>query len=414
MVSHADVVVVGGGASGMMAALTAAERGRSVLLLERMDQPGRKLRITGKGRCNLTNTAPLRDFLMHVGSDSRFLRNAFGRFFNEELMQFFEQRGVPLTVERGLRVFPSSGKAQDIFMALILDLEAHSNVTIRKGCRVKRILTAESGACGVELENGEQIAAHSVVMATGGRSYPLTGSTGDGYAMLREVGHTIVPTVPSLVPLIIDENLPSETVGFTLKNATLRLCDASGHKLYEGFGELSFEEDALCGPLVLSASRVVSRLLHTGQTLTAHIDMKPAIEDKTLDKRLINDLNANGNRLLGDALRLWMPAEMVPLFKQQLKLDYTKKLHQVSGVERRRLLQTLKDSTFTVTATRGYEEAIVTQGGVALSEVEPKSMRSRKLSSLYIIGELLDLDADPGGYNLQIAFSTGFVAGQNC
>lgn len=413
-----DVIVVGAGAAGLMAATVAAEHGRQVVLLEKMDQPGRKLRITGKGRCNLTNTSPLKDFLTHVGSDARFLRNSFARFFNSELMQFFEQRGVPLTVERGNRVFPSSNKALDIFLALVQWLEKSPNVEIRKNCSVKSLIIVdeEDGRKrigGVRLLNGSTVFAPKVIVATGGMSYPTTGSTGAGYQLAKEAGHTVIDTVPSLVPLVCEEKLPEELATFTLKNVRLWIAPREGKKLYDGFGELSFTDDGIGGPLALSASRLVSRRLQNGEKLVAHIDFKPAIETDELDRRLINDLNSNGTRIFNDALRLWLPAEVIPLALRSMHIEYYKRLNQINAAERKRLLNFLKDCRLTLVATRDYTEAIVTQGGVCLKEINPKTMESKLVSGLYFAGEVLDLDGDTGGYNLQIAFSTGWAAGQS-
>ena len=401
-----DVIIVGAGAAGLMAAVVAAERGRNVLLLEKMDQAGRKLRITGKGRCNLTNTSPLRDTLTHIGPDSRWLRNAYGRFFNQELMDFFEQRGVALTVERGNRVYPASGKSLDIFLALIGDLEQRANVTIRKNTTVKKIESFEGQATAVILQNGERIACRHIVLATGGLSYPTTGSTGAGLRMAAELGHTVVEPVPALVALRCQEQIPDEMVGFQLKNVSLTVAGKNF------FGEMTFCNDGLTGPIVLSASRVASRPLHEGQPLVAHLDLKPALSPEQLDRRLQADLAAHGTRIFNDALRLWLPAELIPLALKQLHIEYYKRLHQITGDERRRLGRWLKDVPFTLTGTHDYNEAIITQGGVSVAEVNPKTMESKLIQGLYIVGELLDLDADTGGYNLQIAFSTGHAAGQ--
>jgi len=410
-----DVIVVGGGASGLMAAVTAAERGRNVLLLEKMDQAGRKLRITGKGRCNLTNMSPLRETLSHIGSDSRFLRNAYGRFFNQELMDFFTNRGVELVVERGNRVFPASGKSLDIFLALINDLERRDNVTIRKNCAVKRIETYQEGhfrrVTAVILQNGERIACPNIVLATGGMSYPTTGSTGAGYRIATDLGHTVKEPVPSLVAMNCSEALPSEMVGFVLKNVNLSIIDAEDRTLSSHFGEMSFTEDGIAGPIALSASRIASRPLHNGATLKARIDLKPALTAEQLDKRLIADLDQNGTRIFNDALRMWLPAELIPLALKSLHIEYYKRLNQINGEERRRLGKWLKAMELTLCGTHDFNEAIITQGGVNLDEVNPKTMESRLVQGLYIVGELLDLDADTGGYNLQIAFSTGHAAG---
>ena len=437
-----DVIIVGAGAAGLMAAVTAAERGRRVLLLEKMDQAGRKLRITGKGRCNLTNTNTLRDTLPHIGSDSRWIRNAYGRFFNRELMDFFEQRGVPLTVERGNRVYPASGKALDIFLALVNDLESRSNVTIRKNVTVKSI-KVENGMWKVESDasaSKEFSTLHSplstrIILATGGLSYPTTGSTGAGYRMARELGHTIVEPVPALVPLKCAEKIPDELVGFQLKNVQLSIFNSQSSIFHSPVGEMTFVADGLAGPLILSASRVASRVLHSPLSpaaplqgelsaglrglpnsalrtpLTAVLDLKPGLTAEQLDRKLQADLNANGTRIFNDALRLWLPAELIPLALKQLHIEYYKRLNQINGEERRRLGRWMKGVTFTLTGTHDWNEAIVTQGGVALNEVNPKTMESKLVPGLYLVGELLDLDADTGGYNLQLAFSTGHAAG---
>lgn len=414
-----DVIVVGGGAAGLMAAVTAAERGRRVLLLEKMDQAGRKLRITGKGRCNLTNTNLLRDTLPHIGSSTAgttnkpgqtggvWLRNAYGRFFNQELMDFFEECGVPLVVERGNRVYPASGKALDVFLALIGALEQNPNVTIRKNATVKSIERFEGQATAVILDRGERITCCHIILATGGLSYPTTGSTGAGYRIAADLGHSIVEPVPSLVALKCQEKVPEELVGFQLKNVQLTV---DGKPF---FGEMTFVQDGLAGPIVLSASRAITRQLHTLHSpLTATLDLKPALSAEQLDKRLLADINANGTRIFNDALRLWLPAELIPLALPQLHIEYYKRLHQITGEERRRLRDWLKGVPFTITGTHDWNEAVVTQGGVSLAEVNPKTMESRFVKGLYIVGELLDLDADTGGYNLQIAFSTGHAAGE--
>ena len=426
-----DVVVVGGGAAGLMAACTAAQRGRHVLLLEKMDQAGRKLRITGKGRCNLTNTNPLRDTLPHIGSSSAgttkkpgqtggiWLRNAYDRFFAPELMEWFEQRGVPLNTERGNRVYPASGKALDIFLALIGELESNPNVTIRKNTTVKSI-KVENGKWKVESDASASKEFSSflfplstrIILATGGLSYPTTGSTGAGYRICQELGHTIVQPVPSLVALKCQEKIPQELVGFQLKNVQLSILNSQSPIFNSPIGEMTFVPDGLAGPIVLSASRIATRTLHSGETLTASLDLKPALSPEQLDRRLLADIDASGTRIFNDALRLWLPAELIPLALPQLHIEYYKRLHQITGEERRRLRDWLKGVKFTITGTHDWNEAIVTQGGVSLSEVNPRTMESRLVSGLYIVGELLDLDADTGGYNLQIAFSTGHAAGE--
>ncbi len=403
------VVIVGAGAAGMMAAIAAAEQGAQVVLVEKMDQAGRKLRITGKGRCNLTNTAVLKDFITHIGPDGRWLRNCFAQMFNTQLMDFFEQRGVPLVEERGSRVYPKSGKSLDIFLALINDLEERSNVEIRKNCAVKSLTEDRHG---VRLQDGSTIRGDALIIATGGLSYPTTGSTGIGYRLAEESGHTVVPQVPSLVSLNCEEPIPAELEGFILKNVGLSITQPDGKKLYDNFGEMTFTHNGIDGPIVLSASRQVSRLLHNDQKLIAHIDLKPALDKEKLDHRLISDLNSNGTRLFNDALRLWLPTELVQLALDRCHIEYYKRLHQINAAERRRLLTFLKDVQFTLNGTGDYNTAVVTQGGVDTKEINPKTMESKLIPGLYFAGELLNLDADTGGYNLQIAFSTGFAAGK--
>lgn len=405
------VVIVGAGAAGMMAAIAAAEQGAEVVLLEKMDQAGRKLRITGKGRCNLTNTAPIKDFITHIGPDGRWMRNCFSIMFNTQLMEFFEQRNVPLVEERGHRIYPRSGKSLDIFLALINDLEARPNVQIRKNCAVKSLT---EDCHGVRLQDGSTVRGDALIIATGGFSYPTTGSTGIGYRLATDAGHKVIPQVPSLVSLTCQEDIPSELVGFVLKNVGLTITRPAdnGKKVFDSFGEMTFTENGLDGPIVLSASRHVSRLLHDGETLIAHIDLKPALAPEILDRRLITDLDSNGTRLFHDALRLWLPAELVQLALDRLHIEYYKRLNKINGAERRRLLQFLKNVEFTLNGTGDYTTAVVTQGGVDTAEINPKSMESRLVPGLFFAGEVLNLDADTGGYNLQIAFSTGYAAGR--
>ena len=414
MQTQYDLVIIGGGASGLMAAIAAAEKQQKILLVEKMEQAGRKLRITGKGRCNLTNTSPIKEFISHIGSDGRFMRNAFSLFFNNELMQFFEEKGVELNIERGSRVFPKSSKALDIFLALINTIERNKNITILKNTSATDLIVSPNGIAGVTINNGKNIdiAAPKVILATGGRSYPLTGSTGDGYSLAKNVGHTIVDPIPSLVPLVCQEAIPDELVGFTLKNVSLTISDANDKKICNFFGEMTFTDNGIGGPIVLSASRIISRRLQAGEQLRATLDLKPALDHEVLDKKLIRELDENGSRILKDALRLWLPAEMIPLALQTMTIEHYKRLNQVSANDRKKIMRMLKAMPFTIVGTRGFDEAIVTQGGVSLKEVNPKTMESKLVKNLYITGELLDLDADTGGYNLQIAFSTGYAAGK--
>ena len=317
-------------------------------------------------------------------------------------------------VERGDRVYPKSGKSLDIFLGIITALEAMPNVEIRKNTRVASLIIEEGVAKGVRCADGTSLRADSTIVATGGMSYPLTGSTGDGYRLAEQCGHTVSPRYPALVHLDSNLKIPEDLVSFILKNVRLTLTDGDGRKLSDHFGEMTFTSTGIGGPIVLSASRIATGPLHEGRTVIAHLDFKPAVETATLDKRLINDLNNNGTRLFHDALRLWLPAELVPLALQHLHIEYYKRLNQINGEERKRLLKFLKDFTFQLTGTGNFEEAIVTQGGVNLKEINPKTMESRLVKGLFFVGEVLDLDADTGGYNLQLAFTTGNAAGRYC
>ena len=309
-------------------------------------------------------------------------------------------------------MYPASGKSLDIFLALIGELEQNPAVSIRKNATVKSIETFEGQATAVILERGERIPCRNIILATGGLSYPTTGSTGAGYRIARELGHTIVEPLPSLVALKCEEKIPADLVGFQLKNVQLSLTDGTvgTTSFVSGVGEMTFTDDGLAGPIVLSASRIATRPLHEGHSIEARLDLKPGLTPEQLDRRLQADLDANGTRIFNDALRLWLPAELIQLALPQLHIEYYKRLHQITGDERRRLGRWLKGVEFTITGTHDWNEAIVTQGGVALNEVNPKTMESRLVKGLYIVGELLDLDADTGGYNLQIAFSTGYAA----
>ena len=408
---HNKCIVVGGGASGMMAALCAARSGARVMLLERNEKLGKKMYITGKGRCNVTNASDMEQYQRNIFRNPRFLYAAFARLDNAGMMALVEDLGVPLKVERGNRVFPVSDKSSDIIAALKRALELES-VEVRLNTRVSELLTEDGCCVGVALDDGDKLYADAVILATGGVSYPTTGSTGIGYRLALEAGHTVLPQVPSLVSLSCKEPIPADLVGFVLKNVRLSVTHTDGKKIFDEMGEMTFDSQAIDGPLVLSASRLVSRMLNNGETLLAHIDLKPALTTETLDHRLINDLNANGNRLFHDALRLWLPAEVIPLALDRLHIEYYKRLHQINGAERKRLLNFLKNVEFTLCGTGDYNTAVVTQGGVDTKEVNPKTMESRLVPDLYFAGEVLNLDADTGGYNLQIAFSTGFAAGR--
>ena len=404
-----EVIVVGGGAAGLLAAGRAAESGAKVLLLEKMNQPGRKLRITGKGRCNLTNIAPMREFMDHIGENSRFLRHAFSCFFSKELIEFFENKGVPITVERGERAFPSSEQAQDIFNALVRWVEK-LKVEVRKESCVTKLIVSEGVISGVEVNNTTIFNANKVIIATGGASYPATGSTGDGYRLAKSLGHTVTPIRPALVPLETKGNTAQELQGLSLKNVKASIW-IDGKKKGDEFGEMMFTHFGITGPIVLTLSRKFSLEIQAKKQIICSIDLKPALDDPKLDARLLRDLNEHGKMKFQSVLKLWLPGKLASLAGDLLKISGDKLCHQISAEERKRIRLWLKDFRFEITGSRSFSEAIITAGGVELKEVDAKTMESKIIKGLFFAGEVLDLDADTGGYNLQIAFSTAWLAG---
>ena len=412
-----DVIVVGAGPAGLMAAGQAAGLGARTLLLERMQRPARKLRISGKGRGNITNTAPLPEFSAHF-TDARFLRNAFSRFFNTDLVDFLAELGVPTASERGGRVFPASDRAQDVVDALVHWVKAQ-HVDLRTAMRVRRLVLQGKQVVGVEASReveGRQAARQSfrgeaVVLATGGASYPATGSTGDGYRFARAVGHTVIPIRPALVPVETAGKVASRLQGLSLRNVRLSV-KVDGQKREEAFGEMLFTHFGVSGPIVLSQSRHIVDMLREERRVTLSIDLKPALDERKLDARLLRDMDAHGKRQFQTLLKDLLPRMLIPVCIEQTGIPQHKVGHQITAAERKRLLNWLKDFRLDVTGHRGFEEAIITAGGIDTREVDPRTMASRLLDGLYLAGEVLDIDADTGGYNLQAAFSTGWVAGR--
>lgn len=410
-----QVVVVGGGAAGLMAAGQAAARGAPVLLLERMACLGTKLRITGKGRCNLTNTAELDDFLVHFAllngkSDSHlFLRNAFARFFAPDLVAFFQDLGVPTVKERGGRVFPASNDAHQIAEALAR-FAREQGVQVRLRSRVARLLRDGHRIRGVALEDGEQVAAAAVVVATGGASYPKTGSSGDGYRLAEQVGHTVVPLRPALVPLVIAGSEPQAMMGLSLRNVEVQVL-LDGEAFAREFGEMLFTHDGVSGPIVLTLSGPVVTRLGQGR-LEMSINLKPALSAEKLDARLRRDLDRYGKRTYRNLLKGLLPLKMIDVVVARTGIPPDKPGHQITANERLRLRELLHDFRLTITGHRPLDEAIVTAGGVHTGEIDPRTMASRLVQGLYFAGEVLNVQADTGGYNLQAAFSTGYVAGR--
>lgn len=404
-----EVIIIGAGPAGMMAGITAARNGRKVLILEKMEKPLRKLRITGKGRCNLTNVASPAEFLKQTGPDQRFLKYAFSVFFAPQLISFFEKAGVTVVTEQGGRVFPASEKALDIADALMR--EAHrAGVEIRCHTAVREILIQEGRVTGVKLENGEKIPAGKIILSTGGASYPATGSTGDGYKMANMGGHSIEEIRPALVPLETAGDLAQRMQGISLKNVQVNVW-IDGKKQGEAFGEMMFTHFGLTGPIILSLSRKFSREIRERRNIEFALDLKPALDHEKLDTRLLRDIDEHGKRSFQSLLKLLLPSGMIPVFLELTGIPAEKPANQVSGAERKKLRLLLKDLRFRITRARGFEEAIITAGGVSTKEIDPSTMQSKLTGGLYVCGEVLDLDANTGGYNLQIAFSTGYVAG---
>lgn len=406
------VVIVGAGAAGMLAAIAAAQQGSEVTILEKMDRQGRKIAITGKGRCNITNSSSMSQFLEKTGPDSRFLKNSFARFFSKEIIEMLEQEGVAVVEERGGRYFPESQKAADVNRALTSRM-AKLGVKVMTNCRVESLIIDSETVTGVKLINGRAIVADSVIMATGGVSYPGTGSTGDGYKILKEVGHKIVNPRPSLVPILTKGDLAGRLQGLALKNVTAAVWKG-GKKIGEEFGEMLFTHFGLSGPIILTLSRRFSAQLENPEDLIITVDLKPALDHQKLDLRLQRELEEHGKMLMHNILHSLMPSSMVDVCLEETQIDGALAGHQLKSDQRKRLRNWLKEVRFQVTGVRGFREAIITAGGVSTKEIDPKTMQSKIVKGLYVVGELLDLDADTGGYNLQIAFSTGWVAGVSC
>ena len=398
-----DGIIIGGGPAGMFAAITAAERGQRVLLLERNDRLGKKLLITGKGRCNVTNDCTAQEVLQNTPRNGRFLYSAMTAFPPEKTMAFFEAHGCALKTERGNRVFPVTDKSQSILDCLQKELRRLS-VTV-KTARVKHILTEEGQVTGVETQN-ETICAKWVLLATGGASYPATGSTGDGYAMASELGHTIIPAEGSLVPLETAGKDCQEMQGLSLRNVGVKLLNAKGKVLYKDFGELLFTHFGVSGPTVLSASCHLK-----GEGCRLVIDLKPALEENKLDDRILRDLDLYQNRAMENALTDLLPRSMIPVVLQRLDIDPTMQANSLTKQKRRALVELLKGFSVEITGKRPVAEAIITSGGVKVSEIDPKTMESKKIGGLYFAGEVIDCDAYTGGFNLQIAWATAYAAG---
>ena len=404
------VLVIGGGPAGCFAAIAAAEQGHQVVLLERNEKIGKKLFITGKGRCNLTNACDTEELFSNIPRNSKFLYSAIYSYDNFRVMDFFEQNGTPVKVERGNRVFPVSDHSSDVIAALKRSLDAHK-VKIMYHTTVEKLMVSENCVHGVITAEGKKMPADAVVIATGGCSYASTGSTGDGYRFAEACGHTIKTCSPSLVPFNAEEEYVKELQGLSLKNVKASIYQ--GKKLlYEAFGEMLFTHFGVSGPLMLSASSVVNDAVRK-QPLQLYIDWKPALSEEQLDRRILRDFEEAKNRQVIHGIEKLYPSKFLPIILKLAKIPAEKRVNEVTKEERQRLVDLTKKFPVTLTGLRGFSEAIITKGGVSVKEVNPSTMESKLTKHLYFAGEVLDLDAFTGGFNLQIAWFTGYLAGSS-
>ena len=403
------VIIIGGGAAGLFAAISAAENGADVTLLEKNDRCGKKLRITGKGRCNVTNDCSTEEFLQNVPTNPRFLYSALSVLSTQDVKDFFESEGVPLKTERGRRVFPVSDKAQDIVSALVSACIARGVKIINE--KVLSLIISDNTVKGVSTDCGEHL-ADAVIICTGGRSYTRTGSDGDGYTFAKAAGHTVTPLLPSLVPIVCAGKLCPSLQGLSLKNVSLSITDKNTKKeIYSDFGEMMFTHFGITGPMVLSASAHIPDI--SSGRYEAHINLKPALDEKTLDARILSDFSKYSNKDLINALDDLLPKKLIPVVVSLSKIDPRKKINSITREERQSLIDVIRDLRLSLTGFRPLEEAIITKGGVSVKEIDPKTMASKKCAGLYFAGEVIDVDAYTGGFNLQIAFSTGKLAGRS-
>jgi len=410
-VNNFDVIVVGAGPSGLLAAGRAAELGAKVLVLEKMKKEGCKLLITGKGRCNITNDAPISDFITRIYPNGRFLKHAFSQFFSTDIIDLLEKHGVGSILERGGRYFPASGKSVDVLKALLSWIKK-MNVEIRCGHRVEKLIVENNVISGIVV-NGQKFISDHIILATGGKSYPATGSNGEGYELARKAGHTIMEVRPGLVPVETEGDLAQKLKDLNLKNVKA-IVWANERKTAEAFGEMIFTHFGLSGPIILTLSRIIVEALHNGKKVKVTFDLKPALDEQKLDKRLLRDMNEQSKKKLSSIMQNWLPAAMVPVFIDLLDLDPEKESHQVTSKERKRIRYLMQNLRFMITRHRSCKEAIITTGGVTTGEISSKTMESKEVKGLFFAGEIIDLDAETGGYNLQIAYSTGWLAGDSC
>ena len=404
------VIVVGGGAAGMFAAYFAAQNGHTVTLLEKNEKLGKKIYITGKGRCNITNSSDMEVLFQNVMSNRKFLYSAFYSFDNQQVMSFFENHGLEIKVERGNRVFPVSDHSSDVIQTLAKALK-QVGVRVMLHTEVSRLLVEEDKIAGVILKDHTKMEVDALVLATGGMSYPSTGSTGDGYRFASETGHKLVPCTPSLVPFECKEAWIKELQGLSLKNTAITIFNGK-KKLYEDFGEMLFTHFGVSGPMILSASgSIPAKQLQNELQLI--MDLKPALTEEQLDKRVLRDFEENINKAFKNVVGKLLPSKLVPIIIELCGIPEEKKINEISREERQHFVHLVKHLSCTITGVRGWNEAIITKGGVSVKEINPSTMESKKIKGLFMCGELLDLDALTGGYNLQIAWSTGYLAGMS-
>ncbi|MBQ9297628.1 MAG: NAD(P)/FAD-dependent oxidoreductase [Clostridia bacterium] len=411
------VIIIGGGPAGMIAAMKSAMENNDVIILEKMNTCGRKLLITGKGRCNITSSLDIDEFIKYIPGNGKFLYSAFQNFNNKDIIDILEKQNVKVKIERGNRVFPVSDKSQDVLDALI-NLLKSLNVKIRTNCPVEKILVDNNKVIGVLTGDKERIEADKVILATGGKSYPLTGSTGDGYKMAKELGHTITKIRPSLVPLkIFEVDTCQDLQGLSLKNVKIHL-KANEKMIYEDFGEMIFTHFGVSGPVILSASAIMVRNkeidnLLKNKKIKLQIDFKPALSVEKLDLRIRRDFEELKNKQFKNSLNDLLPQKLIPVIIKQSGINENKQVNEITREERIRLGKLLKEFTLTVKDFKEIEDAIVTAGGVSIKEINPKTMESKIIDELYFAGEVIDVDGYTGGFNLQTAYSTGYTAGMN-
>ena len=404
------VIVVGGGAAGMMACHAAAMCGHQVTLLEKNEKLGKKIYITGKGRCNLTNASDMEVLFANVMSNRKFLYSAFYTLDNNQVIDLFEMNGMATKTERGNRVFPVSDHSSDVISTMARVLK-NDNVEVKLNTTVQSLIIKENKACGV-IVNGKEISADNVIVCTGGLSYPSTGSTGDGYEFAKKAGHRIVDCTPSLVPFNIREEWVKDLQGLSLKNSAITIYDEK-KKLYSDFGEMLFTHFGVSGPMILSASGNI-KAAEFAKPLKLVIDLKPAMTEDQLDKRILRDFDENKNKQFRNSVSKLLPSKLIPIIIDLSGIDPDKKVNEISKEERNHFVHLLKNLTMTINGLRGWNEAIITKGGINVKDVNPSTMESKLVSNLFFAGEVLDLDAMTGGYNLQIAWSTGYLAGLSC